>query len=522
MLAVTYLAANAYVAPLAPNLVRPAVSPRFVNVAQPIAHGGNMRMPTLAAITSKTERLPEPTMTVARGDDKVKDALAGLAVAFSLLSKAIACSALIGVSPLVGIWSSVIMGVTAPLLGSRPGVISGAAAVVAVPIAALANAHGIAYIPVTIMIAAVLEGLFGIFKLSRFSALISSAVMAGFLNALGVILAQSQLKIFTSAAAFGPAVAAASICFSITQWLPKITTAIPSSLAGLVAATATAKALQWPLKTLADTAGAATFAGGMASLPQLTDFGAAAAVATSPAALKFVLPAAISIAFISIIETLLSGRVVDDLKNEKLCTFNEDGEIECMLPTGDVDLVTGVDYPTQSVLAMSVGKGISAIFGGFGGCGLIPQTVLNIKSGGGGPLSSAAYAISMIMFVLFAAPLVGQISLAALAGIMFCVSFDTIQWGATFGAAKAAIKKSGKGVRSELAGLAVAMYICYTGDMAVGISAGVIVEKALKRFGLKRAEMKAQGKGAVVPTVKTAATDSEDGDGVAKAAPQTA
>lgn len=101
MLAVTYLAANAYVAPLAPNLVRPAVSPRFVNVAQPIAHGGNMRMPTLAAITSKTERLPEPTMTVARGDDKVKDALAGLAVAFSLLSKAIACSALIGVSPLV-------------------------------------------------------------------------------------------------------------------------------------------------------------------------------------------------------------------------------------------------------------------------------------------------------------------------------------------------------------------------------------------------------------------------------------
>ena len=329
------------------------------------------------------------------------------------------------------------------------------------------------------------------------------------------------LQIFTSAAAFGPAVAAASICFSITQWLPKITTAIPSSLAGLVAATATAKALQWPLKTLADTAGAATFAGGMASLPQLTDFGAAAAVATSPAALKFVLPAAISIAFISIIETLLSGRVVDDLKNEKLCTFNEDGEIECMLPTGDVDLVTGVDYPTQSVLAMSVGKGISAIFGGFGGCGLIPQTVLNIKSGGGGPLSSAAYAISMIMFVLFAAPLVGQISLAALAGIMFCVSFDTIQWGATFGAAKAAIKKSGKGVRSELAGLAVAMYICYTGDMAVGISAGVIVEKALKRFGLKRAEMKAQGKGAVVPTVKTA-TDSDDSDGVAKAAPQTA
>merc|ERR1712048_1543702 len=106
--------------------------------------------------------------------------------------------------------------------------------------------------------------------------------------------------------------------------------------------------------------------------------------------LKIVVPTAISISFISIIETLLAGRVVDEMTGDPLCSFNEKGEIECMPDSKETGMMAGMDVPTKSVIGGAVGKFISALLGGFGGCGLVPQTVLNVKSGGGGALSSAA------------------------------------------------------------------------------------------------------------------------------------
>lgn len=252
--------------------------------------------------------------------------------------------------------------------------------------------------------------------------------------------------------------------------LPRFTKAVPSSLVGLVVASVVASALKLPLATLSSTSAVGTFSGGLSSLPRLVQFSQLRSQATSSEALQLVLPAALSIMIIALVETLLSGKVVDDMTGE--------------------DSTANYDVPTRSVLAMSAGNIVSSLLGGFGGCGLIPQTVLNIKSGGLGSFSSVSYALAMASFVLFFAPLVGAISQAALAGIMITVAYDTVAWGSSLKAVQAVINPTdhpdatGRAVSRaqrmiELLALAMSSYICYFGNLAVGIIAGVVVQRGL-------------------------------------------
>merc|ERR1719502_2415194 len=291
---------------------------------------------------------------VERDVNPVQDGLAGLTVAFSLLSKAIACSTIIGVSPLVGLWSAVVMGVTAPLLGSRPGVISGTAAVVTVPLSQLVAARGTDFIAPTILVAATLEILFGALQLSKYTVLVTDSVLAGFLNALGIILFESQGKVFTKAPDQAAAIGIAAVCIAFVQGLPLVTKKVPSSLVGLIVATGVGIAGGFKLEKLVDKAGAATFAGGLSSLPTPIDFGKVAGQLTDPGTLQFVIPAAFTIAFISILESLLAGRVVDELKEDPICTFTEDGRIECSIL--DENGEEGLNVPTKTVLALGAGQ----------------------------------------------------------------------------------------------------------------------------------------------------------------------
>lgn len=359
------------------------------------------------------------------------------------------------------------MGITAPLIGSRAGVISGTAAVVIVPLSTLTVTHGVEYMQLCIILSAIMQGLFGIFNLAKTADLVSEEVLSGFLNGMGFILLFSQAKIFKAAKAAGalvPAVAMASLCFSIVQLLPLITKAVPSSLVGLVVSTGLGMMLKLPLATLESTAPVGTFSGGLASLPKLTDFGQLRSMATSSSAIKLVMPAAISIMIIALVETLLAGKVVDDMTGKK------DDKV--------------YDVPKRSVLAMSTGNLASAFLGGFGGCGLIPQTVLNLKSGGGGPFSSISYALAMASFVLFFAPLVGKISEAALAGIMITVAYDTVAWGPSLKSMKAVMtNEGGAGTRVQrlidLFALGLSSYICYFDNLAIGIISGVVAQRGL-------------------------------------------
>jgi SulP family sulfate permease len=348
--------------------------------------------------------------------------------------------------------------------GMRPGVVAGSAAVVAVPLGAFASTHGTELVPLVVLLAALLEGTAGALGLARAVDLVSAEVLAGFLNALGAALLMSQVSTL-SASPYAAGVA--GLCVVLTRLLPS--KPVPSSLVGLGVASAVGSVLG--LDGLA-AANPAAFEGGLAALPTPPDL-APLLNADAVAVVAVALPAACGIAFISILETLLAARVVDDNRCEELCTFfyDEDGEI----------VLEGegrpLDVPTSSVLALSLGNAVSAATGGFGGCGLVPQTVLNLQSGGAGAASVLAYTLSMALFGLVLAPAVGQISAAALAGVLVCVSIDTIAWRPTLETVRAALEDDDD-ARRRLFTLALTTVLCYKAGFAVGIVAGVVLDKA--------------------------------------------
>jgi len=407
----------------------------------------------LRIAAASQEPPPQPTLAA--------ETLSGINVAFSLLSKAVACSAIVGVDPLAGLWSSVALGGASLVGGMRPGVVAGSAAVVAVPLGAFASTHGTELVPLVVLLAALLEGTAGALGLARAVDLVSAEVLAGFLNALGAALLMSQVSTL-SASPYAAGVA--GLCVVLTRLLPS--KPVPSSLVGLGVASAVGSVLG--LDGLA-AANPAAFEGGLAALPTPPDL----APLLNADAVAVALPAACGIAFISILETLLAARVVDDNRCEELCTFfyDEDGEI----------VLEGegrpLDVPTSSVLALSLGNAVSAATGGFGGCGLVPQTVLNLQSGGAGAASVLAYTLSMSLFGVVLAPAVGQISAAALAGVLVCVSIDTIAWRPTLETVRAALEDDDD-ARRRLVVLALTAVLCYEAGFAAGIVAGVAMDKA--------------------------------------------
>ena len=392
----------------------------------------------------------------------VDEALAGLSVAFSLLPKAIACASIVGVDPLDGVWSSVAMGVAAPAVGMRPGVIAGAAAVVVVPLGAFVAERGPELLPVVVVLAAALELAVGALRLTRLADLVSEPVLAGFLNALGLLLLASQARVFETPEAAGVAL----LCAAIAQFLPRDSPA-PPALVGLGVASVAGPVLGLNLPTLASAAPPGAFAGGLDALPRL---GVDAAL-FAPANVAVALPTAMAVAFIALLETLLAARLVDDLKCEDLCAaFYDDDEFV------DGFAAPATDAPTRSALALAAGNAASALSGGFGGCGLIPQTVLNLNSGGGGDLSSLCYAAALASFVVAGGPVVGEISQAAIAGVVVQISLTTIRWRASYDYLAAAARGGDAGPATALV---VTCVSCYAGGFAAGVAAGVACDKVL-------------------------------------------
>merc|ERR1712039_113734 len=195
--------------------------------------------------------------------------------------------------------------------------------------------------------------------------------------------------------------------------------------------------------------------------------------------LTLAVPVAVSIAFISLLETLLAARFVDEQKCEDLCTFFYDENGEMVPPSGAAGDGSKADVPTETILSLAAGNGLSVLAGGFGGCGLVPQTILGLNSGGGGQIATGTYAVSMILFALVIAPLVGQISNPAIAGIMVQVSLETIQWQPTFDTVKKAFGNE-EGAITKLAILVITTGLCYYVDFAVGITTGVVLDLAIE------------------------------------------
>lgn len=339
---------------------------------------------------------------------------AGLAVSLAMVPEAVAFSFVAGVSPLVGLWTTVTLGFTAACFGGRAGICSSASGACSIVVAALCVSHSPIYLSACAILAGLLQVGGGLLGLGKFIRLVPHPVMLGFVNGLAIVMTQAQLPHFKNpltGAFLNPLDPAGRAMYGVTtatmilvKLLPKLklTRKIPPSLGAVTLATILATLLKLPVKTLADVAGASTFKGGLSVLPKI----GIPAVPFTLATLKIILPFAITMAAVGSIESLLTMQLLDGIA--------DDGK------RGST---------SREVMAQGLGNVVSGLSGGIGGCALLGQSIINMQSGGGiSRLSGMSMAIFLALGIVGAAPLLGAVPVASLVGVMLLVCQSTFSW----------------------------------------------------------------------------------------------
>ncbi|MAD45872.1 MAG: sodium-independent anion transporter [Oceanospirillaceae bacterium] len=384
------------------------------------------------------------------------DVLSGLTVALALVPEAVAFAFVAGVHPLTGLYAAFMVGLVTSLIGGRPGMISGATGALAVVMVSLvAEAErdfGAGSGPQFLFAAVVLMGIIqisaGALKLGKFIRIVPTPVMLGFVNGLAIVifLAQlPQLQTFTpsgkwgwtegdwlNGAALWVMLGLIALTMFITHYLPKLTRAIPSALAGILVVSLLAWGLQLDTKTVGDLS---DIAGG---LPQFS----VPMVPFTLDTLWFILPYSVIFAAVGLIESLLTVTVIDEMTNTR-----GRGNKEC-IAQGSANVITG-------------------FFGGMGGCAMIGQSMINVSSGGRGRLSGIAAALFLLSFILFASALIEQIPIAALVGVMFMVVIGTFEWSS--------FRIMGKIPKHDAFVLILVSGVTVVTDLAIAVIVGVIV-----------------------------------------------
>ena len=328
------------------------------------------------------------------------DVLSGLTVALALVPEAVAFAFVAGVDPLVGLYAAFMVGLITSIFGGRPGMISGATGALAVVMVALVADHGVQYLFATVVLMGILQVLAGVFRLGKFIRIVPHPVMLGFVNGLAIVIFLAQIKSFQVEGDWLPNNALMIMAglivltMSIIHFLPKLTTAVPSSLVAIVSVTLLVVGFGLDTRTVGDIAG--SIAGG------LPDFHIPS-VPFNLETLKIIFPYSLVLAAIGLIESLLTLRLIDEVTETR-----GQSNRECAAQ-GAANIVTG-------------------FFGGMGGCAMIGQSMINVNSGGRGRLSGITAALALLCFILFASSLIEMIPIAALVGVMFIVVIGTFEW----------------------------------------------------------------------------------------------
>ncbi|MEL6583756.1 MAG: SulP family inorganic anion transporter [Pseudomonadota bacterium] len=337
--------------------------------------------------------------------------LAGLTVALALVPEAVAFAFVAGVHPLVGLYAAFIVGLITALIGGRPGMISGATGALAVVMVSLVAEHGVQYLFATVVLMGIIQIGAGVFGLGKFIRLVPHPVMLGFVNGLAIVIFLAQLTQFQvpgSAEVSGHGMsggewlsgmplytmlALVALTMAIIWLLPRFTTLVPAPLAGIgiVAAVVILFGLDVPR------------VGDMASIEGGLPGFQIPLVPLTWETFEIILPYAIILAAIGLIESLLTLNLVSDITGEK-------------------------GGASQECVAQGIANTVTGFFGGMGGCAMIGQSMINVKSGGRYRLSGITAAVFLLIFILFASPLIEQIPLAALVGVMFMVVIGTFAW----------------------------------------------------------------------------------------------
>jgi len=337
--------------------------------------------------------------------------LAGLTVALALVPEAVAFAFVAGVHPLVGLYAAFLVGLITALIGGRPGMISGATGALAVVMVALVAEHGVEYLFATVVLMGAIQIVAGVFKLGKFIRLVPHPVMLGFVNGLAIVIFLAQLSQFqvpgsADHAGHGMAngewlsgmplytmLALVALTMAVIWLLPKVTTAVPAPLAGIALTAAIVIGLGLDVPRVGDMA---SIEGGLPAfhIP---------AVPLTWETLEIILPYALILAAIGLIESLLTLNLVGEMVNKR-------------------------GGSSQECVAQGVANTVTGFFGGMGGCAMIGQSMINVKSGARTRIAGVAAALFLLSFILFASPLIEQIPLAALVGVMFMVVIGTFAW----------------------------------------------------------------------------------------------
>ncbi len=337
--------------------------------------------------------------------DRIKiEVLAGLTVALALVPEAVAFAFVAGVHPLVGLYAAFIVGLITAAIGGRPGMISGATGALAVVMVSLVAKHGVEYLFAAVVLMGALQLAAGALRLGKFIRLVPHPVMLGFVNGLAIVIFMAQLSQFQVMGPDGakvwmtgwPLIAMLSLValtMAIIWATPKLTNAVPAPLAaiGLVATVVIVFGIDVPrVSDLASIKG---------TLPPFH----IPVVPLTLETLRIIFPYALILAAIGLIESLLTLNLVGEITDER-----GGASRECM--------------------AQGLANTVTGFFGGMGGCAMIGQSMINVKSGGRTRLSGISAALFLLAFILVASSLIEQIPLAALVGVMFMVVIGTFAW----------------------------------------------------------------------------------------------
>ena len=360
-----------------------------------------------------------------------REIVSGLVVALALIPEAIGFALIAGVDPSVGLYASFSIAVIIAITGGRPGMISAATAAVAVLVGPLVRDHGVEYLFAATILMGVFQGIAALLRLDLLMRFVSRSVITGFVNALAILIFMAQLPQLTGVGWETYAMVAAGL--AIIYLLPRITSAVPSPLVAIVLLAAVTIGMGIDVNTV----------GEMGKLPEALPMFHWPQVPLTWETLRIIAPFSLAMAAVGLLESLLTAQIVDDMTETR-------------------------SDKQRETLGQGIANFFTGMIGGMGGCAMIGQSVINVKSGGRRRLSTFAAGILLLILIVVLGPWVAQIPMPALVAVMVFVSVSTFRW------------QSFADLRvhpwqSSVVMLATVIIVVWTHDLSMGVLAGVLL-----------------------------------------------
>jgi SulP family sulfate permease len=393
------------------------------------------------AIAERTRlvRTPITVLSALRSPQQLsREVLAGMVTTLALVPEVISFSLVAGVDPMVSLVASIVLAITMSILGGRPGVITAAAGSVALVIAPLVHQHGVQYVLPTVILAGIVQIVFGFAGLARLMRFIPRSVMTGFVNALGILIFTAQVSHVLNVPWLAYVLFA--LTFAIIFIVPRFTKVVPSPLIAIVVVTAIVIIAQLVVPNVADE-GPLT-----GKLPGFTQF----LVPLNLATLQLIWPTALSVAFVGLMETLLTAKLVDGMTDTP-------------------------SHKGRESWALGISNILAGFYGGIAGCAMIGQTVLNVKTGRARTrISTIVAGVFLLALVTGLSSIMGQIPMVALAAVMMVVAVSTVDWHSV----KPSTLRRMPIPETIVMGVTVAVVVI-TSNLAYGVIVGVVLAMVL-------------------------------------------